>query len=277
MRGDARPTSRRCRIGLGCLAVALAVAAAPVEVASATPTVIAHGEAVPIPGYPETGNIYGAGAAVLAEYHITGSEYEGSPPPLAGINVYLPKGTILHTAGFKTCAPSVLEPSGPGPAACPPASRAGPPGEVHGFVTLGGERVKETATVESFFAPGGGLEFFTAGHSPVSLEVLSSGTIHNPHGAAGFGPEFETQIPLVASLPGAPYASVESIKVRVGNAYGPRNPKKATYYGRVPKKGLCPKGGFRAKTEVIFAAVGGLPLQTVTKEIRVPCPHRSVR
>ena len=71
---------------------------------------------MPIPGYPETGNIYGAGAAVEAEYLITGTEYEGSPPPLAGINFYLPTGSKLHTTGFPTCAKSVLEPSGPGPA-----------------------------------------------------------------------------------------------------------------------------------------------------------------
>jgi hypothetical protein len=107
--------------------------------------------------------------------------------------------------------------------------------------------------------------------------VLSTGVIRNPHGAGGFGPEFESHIPLVASLPGAPYASVEHIKVKEGAAYGPKNPKKATYYGRVPKKGQCPKGGFRVKTEVIFAEVGGLPQQTVTKEIRVPCPRRSLR
>ena len=264
------------RFGI-CLGVLALVASALPALAGATPEVVAKGAAVPIPGYPETGNIYGAGAAVLAEYEITGNEYVGSPPPLAGINVYLPVGVTLHPAGFKTCPPATLEPSGLGPAHCPPASRAGPPGEVLGFVSIGGERVKEKATVESFFAPGGGIEFFTAGHSPVSIEVLSTGKILNPHGAGGFGPEFETQIPLVASVPGAPYASVEHIKVREGAAYGPKNPKKATYYGRVPKKGKCPKGGFRVKTEVIFAEVGGLPRQTVTKEIRVPCPRRSVR
>ncbi len=159
VREGARSIGHRCGTALSCLAVAFAAAVAPADVADATPTVTARGQAVPIPGYPETGDIYGAGAAVLAEYGITGNEYEGSPPPLAGINVYLPKGTTLHPAGFTTCPPSVLEPAGAGPSHCPSASRAGPPGEVHGFVSLGGERVKEAATVESFFAPGGGLEF----------------------------------------------------------------------------------------------------------------------
>jgi hypothetical protein len=268
---------RRVRICLGAVGIALATLVALPGVAAATPELLAKGEAVPIPGYPETGNIYGAGAAVLAEYQITGTEYVGSPPPLAGINVYLPTGVKLHPQGFKTCPPAILEPSGLGPSHCPRASRAGPPGEVLGFVSIGGERVKEAATVESFFAPGGGIEFFTFGHSPVNIEVLSTGVIRHPNGAGGFGPEFESHIPLVASLPGAPYASVEHIKVREGAAYGPKNPKKATYYGRVPKKGQCPKGGFRVKTEVIFAEVGGLPQQTVTKEIRVPCPRRSLR
>ena len=255
-----------------CLAIACAASLQLAAIAAATPTIIARGRAVPIAGYPGTGNFFGAGAAVMTELQISGNEYVGSPPPLAGINVYLPRGTHLHPAGFTTCPPSVLEPAGAGPAHCPAASHAGPVGEVHGFVSLGGERVRETATVESFFAPGGGFEFFTFGHTPVNLEVLSKGRIVHPNGAGGFGPEVETQIPLVASVPGAPYASVESIKVKVGAAYGP--PRHATYYGRVPRRGLCPKGGFKAKAEVIFAAVGGLPQQVVSQIVRAPCPTR---
>jgi hypothetical protein len=240
--------------------------------ASATPEVKFKAKAVPIPGYPHTGNIYGAGAAVQAEYLITGKEYEGSPPPLSGINFYLPKGTKLNTGGWPICAKSVLEPSGAGPKGCPAKSHAGPTGTVNGFVTLGGERVKEAATVESFYAPGGGLEFFTAGHSPVSLEILSSGHYLHKGGSGGFGPELETEIPLVESLPGAPYASVESINIKAGSARGPKSPSKAIYYGRVPKRGSCHKPGFKIKTEVIFAAVGGLPRQVVTKTYNAPCP-----
>jgi hypothetical protein len=252
--------------------IGLALLAIP-GVAAATPEVQFKAQAVPIPGYPGTGNIYGAGSAVEAEYVITGKEYEGSPPPLSGVNFFLPKGTKLHTSGFPTCAKSVLEPSGQGPKGCKSSSHAGPTGIVKGYVTLGGERVKEDATLESFYAPGGGVEFFTAGHSPVSLEILSSGRYLNLGGGGGFGPELETEIPLVASVPGAPYASVEYIKVKAGSAYGPKSPKKAVYYGRVPKKGQCPKGGFNIKTEIKFAAVGGLPEQEVTKEYKAPCPR----
>ena len=45
----------------------------------------------PIPGFPGTGNIKGAGAAVQAEYTISGTEYGGYPPPVEGINFYLPR------------------------------------------------------------------------------------------------------------------------------------------------------------------------------------------
>jgi hypothetical protein len=270
---------RRASICLAVMGIALL---ALTGVASATPEVTFKAEAVPIPGYPETGNIYGAGAAVQAEYTIKGTEYIGSPPPLAGINFFLPTGTKLHTAGFPTCPLSELEPTGKGPKGCPSKSSAGPTGEAVGFVSLGGERVHETTTIESFYAAGGGIEFLTSGHSPVSLEILSKGHYLNLGGGGGFGPELETEIPLVASVPGAPYASVETIKVKAGSAYGPKVPprhkgKKPVYYGTVPAKGKCPKGGFKIKTEVIFAEVGGLPRQTVTKEYRAPCPRRSVK
>jgi hypothetical protein len=258
-----------------CLAVIGAVLLVPPVATSAAPDVKFKALAVAISGYPETGNLYNGGAAVQAEYLIKGTEYEGSPPPLSGINFYLPKGVKLNTKGWKTCSKSVLEPSGPGAKSCPPASHAGPLGLVRGFVTLGGERVKENATLESFYAPGGGLLFFTAGHNPVSLEILSSGRYLHLGGSGGFGPELETQIPLVESLPGAPYASVESITVKTGSARGPRSPKKAIYYGTLPKKGSCPKQGFKVKSEVIFAAVGGLPRQVVTKTYNAPCPRRT--
>jgi hypothetical protein len=237
--------------------------------ALATPKVTFKALAVPIPGFPKTGLKFGAGAALKTEYTITGSEYEGSPPPLEGINFYFPTGTKLHPNGFPTCAPAVLEPSGPGPTACPRASRAGPTGSVKGFVTLAGERVRENATVESFYAPGGGVEFFTAGHSPVSLEVLSTGHFAHIGGGGGFGPEFLAQIPLVASVPGAPYASVEHITVQAGSAMKVHH--KTVYYGTVPK--TCPKKYFLVKTEVIFAGVGGLPRQVVPASYHAPCPR----
>jgi hypothetical protein len=249
-------------------AAALLALAAP---ASATPTVKIKASAIPIPGFPHTGNIYGAGAAVKSEVTISGTEYGGFPPPLIGVNVYLPKFTKLHTAGFPTCPVATLEPSGPGPAHCPKGSKAGPVGHVLGEVAFGKEIVPEEATIEPFYRPGGGIEFFTAGHSPVALEVLAQGHFVHLGGSGGFGPELVTQIPLVETVPGAQDASALKIVVQVGSAI--KSHGKTIYYGRVPKKGQCPKGGFKSKAEFIFAGLGGLTQQTVTVPVRTPCPR----
>lgn len=256
-----------CLAVLGASAVSLALALP--GVASATPTVKFRAQAVPIPGFRGTGNILGAGAAVEAEYKIEGTEYQGSPPPIIGINFYLPKGTVLHTSGFPTCSTQTLEQIGP--SGCKKAAAAGPLGKVVGFVSLGGERVIENAELSSWYAPGGGISFFTDGHSPVSLEILSKGKYVNLGGGGGYGPELEAEVPLVASLPGAPYASVKEIKVKAGSAY--KSHGKTIYYGRVPKS--CPKGGFPIKSEVIFAENGekSKPI-VVPVTYKAPCPRK---
>jgi hypothetical protein len=249
----------------------MALVAVP-SVASALPAVKFKAEAVPIPGYKGTGYILGAGAAAKGEFEIAGNEYFGSPPPIIGVNVYLPSHTVLHPSGFPTCNEELLRLKGP--IGCPEGSKAGPIGSVLGYVTFGGERVEETAENYSFYSPGGGFTFFTFGHSPVSIEVYSHGEYVNFVGGGGYGPELKVKVPLVASVPGAPYASVKTIDAMIGSAIGPKNnPRKDTYYGRVPKS--CPKGGFRVKTEVIFAENGeeSKP-ETVTAPYIVPCPRR---
>jgi hypothetical protein len=259
-----------------CLAVlAFAVLALP-SLASAAPTVTLKAIAVPIPKpgggtYPGTGNIYGAGAAVEAEYHISGTEYGGFPPPVIGVNFYLPTGAKLHPAGFPGCAATVLERTGP--SGCPAKSKAGPVGEVLGIVSFGSTRVEEKAELSSFYAPGGGLQFYTFGHSPTLLEILSTGHYVNLGGGGGFGPKLVTNVPLVATVPGAPFASVEFIKVKVGSAL--KQGKKLVPYGTLPKKGQCPKGGFKVKSEVIFAENGdpSKPVP-VTVNYRAPCPRK---
>lgn len=252
-----------------CLAVlGLAIMALP-GVASALPTVTFKSVAVPIPGFPGTGNILGAGTALKTEYTITGTEYLGSPPPIIGIHFYLPSGSKLHPSGFPTCTQATLEQFGP--IKCTKGSAAGPIGMALGFVTFGGERVEEAAEISSFYAPGGGFLFFTDGHSPVSLEILSPGHFKNFVGGGGYGPELEVKVPLIASVPGAPYASVKQIEVKAGSAY--KSHGKTIYYGRVPTK--CPAGGFPLKTEVIFAENGeeSKP-ETVTATYKAPCPRK---
>jgi hypothetical protein len=252
-----------------CLAVAALAVLALTSVASAAPTVTFKAKAVPIAGFPHTGNILGAGAAVQAEFNISGTEYGGFPPPLIGVNVYFPKGTVLHPSGFPTCAKPTLEQFGP--TKCPKSSAAGPVGKALGIVSFGTERVEETTEVSSFYAPGGGIEFFVDGHSPVSLEILSSGHYVNLGGSGGFGPKLITEVPLVATVPGAPFASAESINVKAGSAI--KKGGKTIYYGRVPKK--CPKGGFPVKAELTFAENGEVSKPVVvTVPYKAPCPRK---
>ena len=261
---------RRASTVLAVLALGLLALPA---VAGAAPTVKFKAQAVPIPGFPGTGNILGAGAAVHAEYTIEGTEYGGFPPPIIGVNFYLPQGTKLHTAGFPTCAKNILEQTGP--SGCSKSSEAGPIGNVLGIVSFGEERVEETATLQSFYSPEGGFEFFTDGHSPVSLEILSAGHYVNLGGAGGYGPELITTVPLVSTVPGAPYASVKTINVKAGSAY--KKGKTVTYYGRVPTK--CPKGGFPIKTEVIFDKGGAVPEvpEPVSATYKAPCPKSTAK
>ena len=250
---------------LGVLMTALLVGPG---VALAVPTVTIKAKIVPISGYPHTGDKLGAGAAVETQVAISGTEYGGFPAPLIGVNVFLPKGTVLHPAGFPTCPVATLEPTGQGPKACPKGSAAGPVGRALGVVAFGSKIVPEEVSIESFYAQGGGVEFFAYGHEPAVIEVISTGRYVNAGGL--FSHELITQVPLVETVTGADDASVKNISVKVGSAI--RRNGKTIYYGRVPKK--CPRGGFPAKAELTFAGLGGLTQATVTKNLKVPCPPR---
>jgi hypothetical protein len=245
------------------------------------PTLNVKAAAVPIPGFPGTGNFYGKGADIEGTLEITGSGYgptvqnpKGSVPPISGVNIYLPKGVKLHPSGFGTCAEATLQ--NDGPSGCPKSSIASPIGSVLGEVTFGSERVPESATLQGFFGPAGSILFYTQGSTPVSLEVVSTGRFVRSSGKYSW--ELETLVPPVATLPGAPLASVSKIHIKAGAAY--RSHGKVIPYGTVPKKGECPKGGFYGKTEVIFggtyggAREFGIPAKTVSNVIRVPCPTR---
>jgi hypothetical protein len=263
------------RRSITCLAVLSVAALGFAGSAAATPVVTLKGEAVPIPGFPHTGNILGAGADVEGEFTIKGTEYGGYPPPVIGITLSLPTGTRLFPSGFPTCPTSVIMTEHE-PAKCPKGSSAGPTGHAFGFVVFGGERVPEEVSIQPFFAPGGGINFYVEGHTPASIEVTSTGRFTAFGGGGGYGPKAVIQVPLVETVPGAPDASVERIIGKLGAARkvvkgkGKHKKTETIYYGRVPTK--CPKGGFPAKAEVTFAALGGLPQQTAIATFKAPCP-----
>jgi hypothetical protein len=122
--------------------------------------------------------------------------------------------------------------------------------------------VQETASVQLFFAPGGGLEAFVDGTTPVSLEILAPG--HFVNASPPFGPEFIGEVPLIETVPGALDASFEKGTIRVGAAY--RQGKKTISYITIPKR--CPKGGWPIKVQLSF--LGGAIAEA---SYRMPCPR----
>jgi hypothetical protein len=236
--------------------LALVLLTAP---ASAAPTLTIKTRALPIPGFPHTGNILGAGALVVGEGTLSGTEYAGSPPPLTQIKVFAPAGARLHPEGFATCPPEALERTGP--EACSKQSVAGPKTSALGVVSFASERVPETVSVQPFFAPGGGLEGFVKGATPVSVEILVKARFTNA--APPFGFEGVAEVPLIETLPGAPDASFLHGSVGVGAAY--RKNGKTISYLTLPK--TCSKGGWPLKVQMTF--YGGA---TAEASYEMPCP-----
>jgi hypothetical protein len=256
--------TRRMSACLTVLALAALAALAALGLsatAAAAPTLTFSVTAVPIPGFPGTGDILGTGAVIQARGTVSGTEYGGFPPPVTGVKFYVPAGSKVHPHGFAVCAPSVIETSGP--ESCPKQSIAGPKGSAAGVVSFGTERVSETASVQPFFAPGGSLEFFVDGKTPVSLEILGTG--HVVGASPPFGLEFFGEVPLIETVPGALDASFEKGVISIGAAY--RQGKKTISYVTLPKQ--CPKSGFPAKVEASF--LGGATAEATDI---IPCPKR---
>ncbi len=236
---------------------------------SAAPTVSFTLRAVPIPGFPHTGNILGAGTDAKLELRIAGSEYFDSPPPLIGARFYAPTGVVLHTAGFETCPEEAL--LARGPEACPRASKAGPVGSLLGSVTFAGERVDETGELVSFFRAGGGFDYYAVGQTPVRVEALATGRLMRIAPIGGYGIEEEESIPIIATVPEGPDASVRSLSGTFGGAR--RSHGRPIYYLRLPK--TCPASGFPLKFEAIFAEDGDPSKpESVTAFDKAPCPAR---
>jgi hypothetical protein len=140
---------------------------------------------------------------VETQFTISGTEYGGFPSPLTGVVVYLPAGTKLHPQGFAPCSNAILESHEV--QKCPKRSVASPKGEVLGVVSFGSSRVQEKASVQAFFASGNKLAFFTEGTSPASIEILSTGSFSGA--SKPFGQKLNAVVPLVETVPGAPFAS----------------------------------------------------------------------
>jgi hypothetical protein len=248
-----------------CLALAvLAVLGLPAVVSAATVTGV-RAKILPIPGFPETGDILGAGADVEIEGRLEGDELPGGLPlQTRKLVLYFPAGTKIDPAGFPTCTVAKLEEVGP--EGCPKQSRIAD-GTVGVADQIGsGEATREEGKLEVFITPGDGVVAYANAVAPISAQIIIPAQWETA--PAPYGPKLTFNIPLVDSVPGALPVSGTSLKETAGAAI--RKGGKTYYYGRVPAK--CPKGGFPGKGEVTLE--GG---QNIVTEVKVPCPTRSLK
>lgn len=200
------------------------------------------------------------------------------PPPLIEMQLRYPRGVnfFLNNLGVKRCAKHVLEASGPG--ACPRDSVMGF-GVVQTGVLLGATEVQESAPITILRAPEReghlALLFFAEGRDPVVTTVIFSGLLLSAK--EPFGGKVKIGVPLVETLPGAPYVSVLHLHATIG-------PTHLTYYRNVDGVSLafkptgillppvCPRRSF--PFAAVFAFANGTRASARTT---VRCPHEARR
>jgi hypothetical protein len=192
-----------------------------------------------------SGGDLGEATTVTSTFDFTGTEYDGSPLPLTKLVLHLPSGVGGSSAGFPVCEVATIEQFGP--IKCPAGSSTGPTTTVTAYVAFGGERVEENAEVYGFYGPNETVTFFIDGHTPVSLEVLATGVIHAD--SAPYGRLLELTLPLVESVPGAPYVSIKTLALDYGGSHGEGFGAPAAV--TIPRE--CPTGVFDWGMEVGFS------------------------
>jgi hypothetical protein len=200
---------------------------------------------------------------------------EQVPPPLTQIELRYPNnlGIALSGLGLATCTAQTLEASGP--SACPSNAVMGR-GQVLTGIVLGTTIITEKAPITIVREPDEegriGLLFYSEGTTPVNTRVVFPGVLLPA--SAPFGGLVSIGVPLVPTLPGAPYISVISLQATLG-------PIGVTYYEQVGGRTLayqprgillpnsCPAGGFPFASEFGFTDGSHAGAHTA-----VACPRR---
>jgi hypothetical protein len=197
------------------------------------------------------------------------------PPPLTQIELRYPDrlGLGLSGLGLSTCTAHTLEASGP--SKCPPNSVMGY-GAAFTGVVLGTTTITETAPITILRTPDqqGRLAvlFSAEGTTPVDTRIVFPGLLLPA--PAPFGGQVSVGVPLVPTLPGAPYISVIRLHATIG-------PRMVTYYEHaggttlayrplgilLPKR--CPHRGFPFAAQFRFVDGSITPANTA-----IPCPRR---
>lgn len=200
------------------------------------------------------------------------------PPPLIAMQLRYPRGInfFLNNLGIRRCPESVLETSGP--RGCPRNSVMGY-GVVKTGIVLGDTPVLEDAPITILRAPERhghlALLFYAEGTHPVVTNVIFSGLLLSAQ--EPFGGTVQIGVPLVETLPGAPYVSVLSLHATIG-------PKHLTYYHNVSGVSLafrpqgillpptCPRHGFPFAAQFAFSDGSHVLARTAVR-----CPSRRPR
>lgn len=199
------------------------------------------------------------------------------PPPLTGIELHYPSnlGLGLSGLGLASCDAPTLEAKGPG--GCSPNAVMGF-GEVFTGVVFGTETVREMAPITIVRAPDQeerlAVLFYAEGAMPVDARIIFPGLLLAS--TAPFGGVVNIGVPLVETLPGAPYVSVMRLRSTIG-------PKKVVYYEQVSGRTLaykplgillpkhCPRGGFPFAGRFSFTDGSRLSAHT---SVACPKPRR---
>jgi hypothetical protein len=256
-----RPRSR----WLATLLAVLFLAAAPgAAVASETATL--HASFSP--------DRLGASTTIGFSFAIQGAD-GGLPPPLTALTLRLPPGIgyLSTTLGLAICQPATLQARGP--AGCPPNSRLGS-GSALVEVPFGATSGKEIPDIQAVMGPPqhGNIVvlFYANGLSPILAQLVFDAELIA--GTQTLPGRLETQVPLIASVPGGPPVSILSVSATIGPAgltyYEHRHGHRVAFHPRgvsVPEH--CPRGGFVFSAHFTFTDTSSADARS-----SVPCPRR---
>lgn len=213
------------------------------------------------------------GASTTIHVHTRISSEPGSvPSPVTKINVMLPLGMGLGSLGEEACNPVLLTERGV--AGCPTNSIMGH-GEVLTELPLGPEFVHTRGKITIFM--GTPIDNHTTMVDDVETitPIMAQIIYHTEVLPAPGNPQsayLSTEIPLIPTLPGAPFASVIDTSTNIG-------PQGLTYHKRIHGNEVkyqptgmtvpdrCPRGGF-----VFGATYNFLDGASIRKHVHVPCP-----
>lgn len=232
---------------------------------------------VPVTGWPSTGNRPRAGASLELQIAVVHRAREAPTAPVTEVKLYLPTGLAIRSGGFPACWPSELLVQ----SSCPPASRAGPPGEALLSFPPGVPIATEPTVAEAFHGPGGGLELVVRSSPTGAPALLGTGTLHALN-EGGYGPVVDWRLSAPAGLP---MPTLDALHLRLGSAFRTRAPEstvakpvsRPVYYFTLPGEAQCPLDGLHFAAVVRFAATRRARAFTIEGRDRPPCPPPRTR